>query len=339
MPRCSTPAVTGQMPVKGNGSPEKPGRPSKTRGRTSRRHAQHAGNPEKVGASGGVKGGLAGSGSAAGTRSPVVWAAVILVALIAGLTTLWWATGGLGVGGPASTPVPRVTVTAQPDGTASITARDDPNDTLSQRDGDASVIVRPNVDLSQHSVDDPQSPWVVINKTRPVDPQSWVPPELESVGGAELVPQAAEALREMLAAAKEADAPLRVATGYRAYGFQESIYRDYANKWGRDRADRFSARPGFSEHQTGWAVDVFHSESCRLQVCFADEAAGQWLAAHAHEYGFVVRYPQGAEAITGYTFEPWHLRYVGSELATAMHEHNIATLEQVFELPAAPDYS
>jgi D-alanyl-D-alanine carboxypeptidase len=103
-------------------------------------------------------------------------------------------------------------------------------------------------------------------------------------------------------------------------------------------ADRSSARAGYSEHQTGWAVDLYDSDVCRLKRCFGRSAAGTWVAAHAWEYGFIIRYPDGAVDITGYIWEPWHLRYVGIELSTEMHETGVQTLEEFFGLGPAPSY-
>jgi D-alanyl-D-alanine carboxypeptidase len=99
-----------------------------------------------------------------------------------------------------------------------------------------------------------------------------------------------------------------------------------------------AARPGYSEHQTGLAVDFAARGVSTLQVSFAKTKAGIWLAANAYRYGFVLRYPSGKTAITGYSFEPWHFRYVGVEVATAMHDQNIQTLEEFYALPAAPSY-
>ena len=268
----------------------------------------------------------------------VAWAVPAFLIVVVGLTVLL--VGGFGPSGvePATDPVPRVTVTAGAEEVSDpITAQETPESAATP--DSPKVVVGPGIDLSQHSLDDPASPWVVVNKMRPLDPQSWVPAQLDRVGTAELVPEAASALQEMIDAADAADLRLRVGTGYRAYGFQESIYREYAAEHGVERADRFSARPGFSEHQTGWAVDVYSSQPCRLQECFADEPVGAWVANHAHKYGFVTRYPRGVEDVTGYRFEPWHIRYVGPELATAMHEHDISALEQALGLPAAPNYN
>lgn len=200
------------------------------------------------------------------------------------------------------------------------------------------VSVSPSLDMDLHSLDDPASPWVVVNKSRAIDPEGWAPSELDSSGGAPMVPEASSALERMRAAAADAGVPISVGSAYRAYGFQQYLYNDYVARWGTDRADRFSARPGHSEHQTGWAVDVYASAACRLKECFADEPAGQWIAERGHEFGFLVRYPPGVESVTGFKHEPWHLRYVGVELATVMHERGIATMEEFFSLPDAPDY-
>lgn len=266
----------------------------------------------------------------------VVWTVVVFLVVVAGLTILLGRAFGMG-GDHSATTAPQVTVTASPDqGSDPITAQENPE--VDVTDDPPTVVVGPGIDLSQYSFDDPTSPWVVVNKTRPLDPPSWAPPELASAGVTEMVPQAAAALEEMFVDAAAEDIQLRTATGYRGYGFQQTIFRDYVAEFGQERAERFSARPGHSEHQTGWAVDVFSSERCRIKACFADEPAGLWVADNAHRYGFVIRYPQGAEDVTGYLFEPWHIRYVGPELATAMHERGIATLEQALGLPAAPDY-
>lgn len=184
------------------------------------------------------------------------------------------------------------------------------------------------------------SPWVVVNKLRPLDPQDYVPSDLRTVAGTsqQLRAEAADAMEAMMAAASEAGTPFRISTAYRSYGFQESLFAAYQRDWGTARAETFSAREGHSEHQTGWAADVYASNACKVKACFGDEDAGRWVAAHAWEFGFILRYPEGGQDVTGYRYEPWHLRYVGTELATWMHEHDVATLEEAFSLPAAPDY-
>ncbi|MEF2608604.1 MAG: M15 family metallopeptidase [Faecalicoccus sp.] len=111
-------------------------------------------------------------------------------------------------------------------------------------------------------------------------------------------------------------------SGYRSYSYQSSLYNNYVNSYGQAQADRFSARPGYSEHQTGLAFDLKHSNGTLVETT----PEVNWIAAHAHEYGFIVRYPSGKESVTGYMPEPWHLRYVGDQ-ASAIYASGL-TLEE-----------
>ena len=195
------------------------------------------------------------------------------------------------------------------------------------------------LDLGRHSIDDPTSIWVVVNKHRPLDPERYEPEDLVAIGGGQqLRREAAAAFAGLEQAAADAGAGFSTSTAYRSHGFQAGLHAQYAARWGVERADTFSARAGHSEHQTGLAVDVYESSACRLQACFGDETAGMWLAAHAHEHGFIIRYRDGDHAITGFRYEPWHLRYVGVDLATHMNDEGVTTLEEVFGLEPAPDY-
>lgn len=198
-------------------------------------------------------------------------------------------------------------------------------------------------DSGAHAVDAADSLWVVVNKERPIDPLRYVPPDLVHLDvpgtSATMRKAAAQALARMFRSASKDGAGFLVSTAYRSHAIQDGIYRTYVAQRGRPYADRLSARAGFSEHQTGFAVDVYDPKGCRLTVCYADTKSGRWIAAHATEFGFIIRYPDGKEAVTGYRFEPWHLRYVGKPLAAEMKARGIATLEEFFGLPAAPDYS
>ena len=109
---------------------------------------------------------------------------------------------------------------------------------------------------------------------------------------------------------------------YRSYDYQAGLYERYAARDGYAEADRYSARPGHSEHQTGLAVDVNS-----LDYDFAYTPEGIWLAAHCAEYGFILRYPEGKEAVTGYRYEPWHIRYLGTETAQKVKDSGL-TLEE-----------
>ena len=113
-----------------------------------------------------------------------------------------------------------------------------------------------------------------------------------------------------------------LASGYRSYDYQKRIYNNYSGIYGSETADTFSARPGHSEHQTGLAIDVNS-----IDDSFGGTPEAEWLAAHAHEYGFIIRYPKGKEHITGYKYEPWHIRYLGVDIATKVYNSGL-TLEE-----------
>ena len=196
----------------------------------------------------------------------------------------------------------------------------------------------PTFNKAQFSIDDPASLWVVVNKTRPLNPKNYAPAltALNLPGGGQMRPEAAAALTQMFADYQAASgAQLKVVSAYRSYSTQVSTYNGWVSRLGQAQADRQSARPGFSEHQSGLAVDI----NTGADQGFGATPAGMWLAANSYKYGFIVRYPDGLEPITGYEYEPWHFRFVGVDLATEMHATGVQTLEQFFELPAAPNYT
>ena len=131
---------------------------------------------------------------------------------------------------------------------------------------------------------------------------------------------AATALEEMFAAAKEEGVTLSTVSGYRSYSKQSTIYARKKASQGEEEADRVSARPGTSEHQLGLAMDISKKNSSQLNTSFAETEEGQWVAANAHRFGFIVRYLKEYEDVTGYMYEPWHVRYVGKEQAQAIYE-------------------
>lgn len=200
-------------------------------------------------------------------------------------------------------------------------------------------------DKGLYSLDDPSSPWLVSNKLRPLDPVDYVPDMVAApvryVFEPLMRPDAAAAIAEMFAAAEaEGAGLLQVQNSYRSYDSQVSVYGRAVATYGRAVADSDTARPGYSEHQTGWAADVAaYPSECDIQECFGALPQGKWLASNAWRFGFVVRYPPGKTDVTGYVYEPWHLRYVGKLLSTEMHRTGILTLEEFFGLPAAPDYA
>ncbi|MFB8376998.1 M15 family metallopeptidase [Paenibacillus taichungensis] len=143
--------------------------------------------------------------------------------------------------------------------------------------------------------------------------------------------EAAEALEKLFAGAKADDIELRAVSGYRSYQRQVSIYNNNVKTKGKEYTDRVSSVPGHSEHQTGLAIDVSSpSVGNAIEEVFGTSKEGQWLAEHAAEYGFIIRYPKGEEAITGYVYEPWHIRYVGTDLAPDVVKSGL-TLEEYFD--------
>lgn len=193
----------------------------------------------------------------------------------------------------------------------------------------------------QYSLSDPSSLWIIANKSRPLDP-SYVPNDLIDVSVAkhgqksqqelQLRFEAAKSLERLFATAKAEGVDLAEGSGYRSYQLQKFYYENYVAQSGQAEADRFSARPGTSEHQTGWATDLSAvNGKCYLEECFGETPEGQWIASNAYKYGFILRYPKGKEEITGYQYEPWHLRYVGEALANELHKTE-QTLEEYFGL-------
>lgn len=132
--------------------------------------------------------------------------------------------------------------------------------------------------------------------------------------------EAATALEEMFAAAKEDGITLIACSGYRSQSYQVTLYNSYVSKYGRATADTISSRPGYSDHQTGLAMDIGdHDQATVFSSDMQYTPEGEWLYKNAHNYGFILRYPKGKDDITGYTFEPWHYRYIGVEDATKLY--------------------
>jgi D-alanyl-D-alanine carboxypeptidase len=142
--------------------------------------------------------------------------------------------------------------------------------------------------------------------------------------------EARAAINRMAADAKKKKTSLQVISGYRSYEYQRKLFDRYVKEYGEAEASRFSARPGHSEHQTGLAFDFGGpNRSHWLKESFAKTAEGKYLAANAHRFGFILRYPKGKEAVTGYMYEPWHFRYVGVERAAKIFKSG-KTMEEYY---------
>ncbi|MCQ4087367.1 D-alanyl-D-alanine carboxypeptidase family protein [Saccharibacillus sp. JS10] len=184
---------------------------------------------------------------------------------------------------------------------------------------------------------------VVVNKHRFL-PDGYEPPDLVvpdvpfSFGDAQsqekshLRKEAAGALEQLFAGAKSANIELYAVSGYRSYARQKNIYDYNVSTKGEEETAKVSAFPGTSEHQTGLAMDVSAlSVNNDLEQTFGDTEEGRWLAQHAHEYGFIIHYLKGKEEQTGYSYEPWHIRYVGTDLAQAVYDSGLSLEEYLDE--------
>jgi LAS superfamily LD-carboxypeptidase LdcB/putative cell wall-binding protein len=190
------------------------------------------------------------------------------------------------------------------------------------------------------------SPWVLVNKRHALRPRTYVPsglvvPHVTHPQGQRLRTDAAAALATMFSAARaEGAGSMAIASGYRSYATQRSVYSHRVSANGKAYADKWIARPGYSEHQSGLSLDIapVGNRSCSVHNCIGSTRQGAWLRRNAWRFGFVLRYESGYTGITGYNSEPWHFRYVGVPLSTAYHRGGWHTLEQFLAEPAAPTY-
>ena len=205
-------------------------------------------------------------------------------------------------------------------------------------------------DRHAYSTTETASPWVIVNKQHQLIPKAYVPANLtiptiplrSNITSDEKYVRSdtATALEQMVTAARAQGINLNLQSGYRSYAFQNNLYDSYVKTQGQSVADTQSARPGYSEHQTGLAADLGGTSdpSCNLEQCFDGTEEGKWLASNAYKYGFIIRYPKDKQAITGYEYEPWHVRFVGIGLSTEMHNKDITTLEEFFSVTGGTSY-
>ncbi|HEY8544782.1 MAG TPA: M15 family metallopeptidase [Acidimicrobiales bacterium] len=181
---------------------------------------------------------------------------------------------------------------------------------------------------------DPAADWATIvvdaNLGLPADFQ---PPDLVDAAAAgfdtgdeirQIIVEDLDALRR---AAEQNGTPVGLVSAYRSYAYQQGLYDRAVEREGEEEAQRGTARPGHSEHQLGTVVDLLEAGSQNLSPSFAETPTGRWLAEHAHEYGFVLSYPDLPTTRTCYEFEPWHFRYVGRDLAATIRESGLAPRE------------
>lgn len=189
-------------------------------------------------------------------------------------------------------------------------------------------------------VNNPDSLLVVVNKHRKL-PDPYTPSDLKKPNVSFSNPKdkektllrkpAADALETMFETAKKQGFELTAVSGFRSYKRQQSLHNTYVDRQGQESADTLSAVPGTSEHQTGLAMDISSSSAnFQLEPVFGETPEGKWVAEHAHEFGFIIRYPKDKTNITEYAYEPWHLRFVGNPHATYLYTHHL-TLEEAME--------
>ncbi|SJM54894.1 M15 family metallopeptidase [Gulosibacter sp. 10] len=278
----------------------------------------------------------------------------ISLVLVAGLVVGIGAVAGWGAEAQALTVVPS-TASAAPEPTASEPPAEptptgtDPADApeeTPEETGEPGTVAGYD---GPYDITTASSETVLVNKRVPLDPEDYAPEPLvrltdidvPSMNDHSLREDAAYAVKELFADAEAAGLMLDATSGYRDYALQTDLYYGYIDEMGQEAADETSARPGYSEHQTGLAIDISdpgEAPDCILAECFGETEAGQWLEEHAWEYGFILRYPEGLADVTGYEYEPWHFRFIGVEAAAAFHESGAATYEEFLGLDPAPDY-
>ena len=181
-------------------------------------------------------------------------------------------------------------------------------------------------------IEDKDNQLVLVNKYNYLG-ENFIPKNLENINNQyalnnmKLVNYAKEAFEEMAKAAKKENLKIVAMSSYRSYSYQVDLYNKYKKKDGQEAADKYSGRPGFSEHQSGLAVDVYNEKT--EYTNFESTKEFIWMEDHAHEYGFIIRFPKGKENETGYQYESWHYRYVGIEVATYIKNNNISLEEYI----------
>lgn len=195
-------------------------------------------------------------------------------------------------------------------------------------------------------VTDPYDPLVLVNKNFKLDP-AFSPSDMRIIQVRDfenrlisnlwMRDEAATAAESLFHAALEEGITLWARSGYRSFRSQGNAHQNLIARMGRSEAERLSARPGHSEHQTGLALDVTSAAvNGRLVASFSQTAEGTWLRENAHYFGFIIRYPEGREHLTGYAYEPWHIRYVGVDHASVIYENGLILEEYLLGMNFYP---
>lgn len=180
---------------------------------------------------------------------------------------------------------------------------------------------------------------ILVNKYNYLDP-NFIPTDLEKISPLfstkeiNLKKQALIPFEQMCADALALNITIKAGSGFRDYNYQKTLYENYIKIDGITKADTYSARPGYSEHQTGLAIDLKDQNNNYLKE---DSIEYNYIINNSYKYGFILRYPKNKEHITGYTFEPWHIRYIGTKIATYLHQNNLTYEEYIGKLPPKKD--
>ncbi len=182
-------------------------------------------------------------------------------------------------------------------------------------------------------VENLNSQYILVNKYNYLS-KDYIPADLQEISSQYsaknmlyLVSYAKDAFEEMAKAAKQENLTVLAMSTYRSYDYQEQLYNNYVKQDGKENADTYSARPGYSEHQTGLAVDVCNGKESYTNFEVTQEFI--WMQENAYKFGFILRFPKDKVRETGYSYESWHYRYVGKEIAEFIHNHNI-TYEEYY---------
>ena len=183
-----------------------------------------------------------------------------------------------------------------------------------------------------------ESLFRIVNENQQID-KDYVPTNLVKIDSSlisvnfshELRTDAYEALKDLYCKALEAGYKMRILSGYRSYTEQQQLFDFYVSKYGKEWAEQIDDKPGESEHQLGLCIDVgLPSGECDLDSCFANSGLYSWLHENAYKYGFIERYPEGKQSVTGIIYSPWHYRYVGKDMAEKIYISGL-TMEEFFE--------
>lgn len=195
------------------------------------------------------------------------------------------------------------------------------------------AIIRVNIGLNNHFYENTKQTidkgiLTIVNKYNYVT-KDYVPSDLIEINKLKINKEAYNAYLKIKDAMNKENLNIRIISAYRTYEYQENLYNNYLKKDKREIVDTYSARAGYSEHHTGLAIDIDNEKQSFEHFYLTKEFL--WMQENAYKYGFILRYPKDKENITGYSYEPWHYRYVGKEIAEYIKKHNSTYEEYYYE--------